>query len=202
MAPRKQDGSFNAEWDVKLCSTCFEIPGSWCYAFWCPPCVSFMQRKKILNNDMSSDLLLLVFCFRKQTLPSGEVAYPKYQVRKLSVVACLYLFFSCMQSQQEHELKMREGNAPQLKTVTVVTTAQPGSQPYPAQPGYGQGPPPPQQSYPPPPNQGYPPPPNQGYPPPPNQGYPPPPNQGYPPPPNQGYPPPPGNQQYPPPPKY
>lgn len=40
-------------WEYELCETCYKIPKYWCCAFWCPCCMAYKQRTRLLDDDMS-----------------------------------------------------------------------------------------------------------------------------------------------------
>mmetsp|Transcript_15215 Transcript_15215/g.38666 ORF Transcript_15215/g.38666 Transcript_15215/m.38666 type:complete len:177 (-) Transcript_15215:521-1051(-) len=159
MVVKKTDGSQN--WDVSLCSTCTEIPGLWCMAFWCPPCTAYSQRSTLLDGDLrnymccqglfcgslcDSDLpcpqlclcMETVFCCWCSIIANRSLIQSRYDIRNSKcenclittavifswvwciiqcfincpceadcLVDCCYCALSaCMQSQQEHELRL------------------------------------------------------------------------------------------------
>lgn len=40
---------FEQTWDIPLLSTCFKVPGLFCYAFFCPCCMAYQQRSRLLG---------------------------------------------------------------------------------------------------------------------------------------------------------
>eukprot|EP00128_Syssomonas_multiformis_P007622 Colp12_sorted_trinity150504_noHs@9082 len=49
----EEEARAHDEWSLPLCDTCFARPSDFCCAFWCGPCFTYNQRKRILNDDLS-----------------------------------------------------------------------------------------------------------------------------------------------------
>ncbi|XP_063928094.1 uncharacterized protein LOC135141179 [Zophobas morio] len=161
-------------WDINICETCYKTPKNFFWAFFCPPCAQFYQRKRILGGDLErytccggeicapciswTDGLVkkapecclcteILCCFYCSVGASRIMLQRKFHIRNtkfedfllilafilsyvvmiLSIffpiprevdclIDCFYCcLFSCFQSQQEHELDVREDRQKSFK---------------------------------------------------------------------------------------